>query len=59
MQKVNDLWFRIRSVKCACGEMRVARGTRTELAGVSHGESPCFFCDEHGNMVRDLPRPLR
>jgi hypothetical protein len=31
--------------KCCCRELRVAPGTRTELAGVSHGDTPCFHVE--------------
>ena len=34
--------------RCECGKTWVAPGTRTEIAGVSHGETPCFICDRTG-----------
>jgi hypothetical protein len=40
---------------CQCGSMRIAPGTRTELAGVSHGETPCFECNTHGRRTQLAP----
>lgn len=37
--------------RCCCGQMRVARGCRVELRGVSHGETPCFMCDAYGHPM--------
>lgn len=45
-------WWYVRHwPRCACGQMRVAPGTRTELAGVSHGHTPCFHCDAYGKPL--------
>lgn len=52
MNKLNFLPWRIKwllsSKNCSCGEIRISKGTRTEINGVSHGETPCFECDIWG-----------
>jgi hypothetical protein len=37
--------------RCYCGYLRVGRHTRTELRGVSHGETTCFTCDTYGRPL--------
>jgi hypothetical protein len=43
-------------VQCVCGELSVAVGTRVEIRGVSHGETPCYVCDDYGKPVAE-PEP--
>lgn len=40
-------------VRCACGDTFVAPGTRAEVNGISHGETPCFLCDDYGRPLYD------
>ena len=48
MNRLTHWWNQRRWPRCACGEMRVAPHSRTELAGTSHGHIICYPCDTRG-----------
>lgn len=43
--------WRLRTRKCACGQIRIIPGTRTEVIGVSHGDTPCYHI-----LMRKYPK---
>lgn len=37
--------------RCSCGVYYVAPGTRTEIGGVSHGDTPCYYINTYGDPI--------
>lgn len=52
MERLRLWWWRMRLVRCECGQHRLARGTGMELAGVNHHtDGPCYPCDVYGRPL--------
>lgn len=52
---LRHLRWRMRLVRCGCGEHRIAPGTGLESGGIRHRtDGPCYFCDEYGQPAAGL-----